>query len=130
MKSIKDMMLLYAVTDRAWTGEKTLFEQAEAALKGGITCLQLREKELDEEEFLREAIENIFCEIFGTEDALVRNQFISGTQTISTTLFGILRPGDIVLSINGKPYDTLDEVIGLRDNPSSLMSYGIKYDQG
>lgn len=57
MKSIKDMMLLYAVTDRAWTGEKTLFEQAEAALKGGITCLQLREKELDEEEFLREAIE-------------------------------------------------------------------------
>lgn len=77
----------------------------------------------------REAIENIFCEIFGTEDALVRNQFISGTQTISTTLFGILRPGDIVLSINGKPYDTLDEVIGIRDNPSSLKSFGVSYEQ-
>lgn len=57
MKCSKETMLLYAVTDRAWTGKQSLEEQAEAALKGGVTCLQLREKELDEEEFLKEAIE-------------------------------------------------------------------------
>ncbi len=80
-------------------------------------------------DFGRDTIEEMYAEIFHTEDALVRNQFISGTHTISTTLFGILRPGDIVLSINGKPYDTLDEVIGIRENPSSLAAYGIKYEQ-
>lgn len=77
----------------------------------------------------REAIESMFCELFGTEEALVRTQFISGTHTISTTLFGILRPGDTVLSINGKPYDTLDEVIGIRENPSSLKAFGVTYEQ-
>ncbi len=77
----------------------------------------------------REAIENIFASVFHAEDAIVRSQFISGTHTISTALFGILRPGDTVLSINGKPYDTLDEVIGIVDNPSSLKAYGIKYEQ-
>ena len=49
-------MLLYAVTDRGWTGKKSLYEQVEAALKGGVTCVQLREKELNEEVFLREAL--------------------------------------------------------------------------
>lgn len=77
----------------------------------------------------REAIENIFSEIFKAEDAIVRSQLISGTHTISTALFGILRPGDIVLSINGKPYDTLDEVIGIVENPSSLKAFGISYEQ-
>lgn len=77
----------------------------------------------------REAIENIFSYIFKAEDAIVRNQLISGTHTISTTLFGILRPGDTVLSINGKPYDTLDEVIGIVDNPSSLKAFGVNYEQ-
>ncbi len=77
----------------------------------------------------RDVIENIFAEVFKTEDAIVRSQFISGTHTISTVLFGILRPGDIVVSINGKPYDTLDEVIGIRDNPSSLKAFGVKYEQ-
>ena len=77
----------------------------------------------------REAIENIFAKIFKGEDAIVRSQFISGTQTISTCLFGILRPGDTVLSINGKPYDTLDEVIGIEENSSSLKSWGINYEQ-
>lgn len=77
----------------------------------------------------REAIEKIYSDIFETEDALVRMQFISGTHTISTVLFGILRPGDTVLSINGKPYDTLDEVIGIRENPSSLAAFGVKYEQ-
>lgn len=57
MKCDKRHMLLYAVTDRAWTGKQTLYEQVEAALKGGVTCVQLREKELDETAFLQEAKE-------------------------------------------------------------------------
>ena len=63
MKCNKDMMLLYAVTDRMWTGKQTLMEQVEDALKGGATCVQLREKELDEETFLQEAMEmKALCE--------------------------------------------------------------------
>lgn len=77
----------------------------------------------------REAIEAIFAKIFHTEDAIVRSQFISGTHTIATALFGILRPGDTVLSINGKPYDTLDEVLGVKENPSSLKAFGVHYEQ-
>ena len=77
----------------------------------------------------RDTIENIFSEIFKAEDSLVRTQLISGTHALSTALFGILRPGDTLLSISGKPYDTLDEVIGIVENKSSLMSYGIKYEQ-
>ena len=57
MKSIKDAMLLYAVTDRTWTGKQSLYEQIRDCLKGGATCLQLREKDLDDESFLKEAIE-------------------------------------------------------------------------
>lgn len=57
MKCDKENMLLYAVTDRAWTGKQSLYEQVEEALKGGITCLQLREKNLSDEEFLKEAIQ-------------------------------------------------------------------------
>ena len=77
----------------------------------------------------RDTIEKIYSKIFRSEDALVRCQFISGTHAISTALWACLRPGDIMLSITGKPYDTLDEVIGLVDNDSSLMSFGIKYMQ-
>ncbi len=77
----------------------------------------------------RDTIEQVYSDIFKAEDALVRNQFISGTHTISCSLFGILRPNDILLSINGKPYDTLDEVIGIRENPSSLKAFGVKYEQ-
>ncbi|MBR6542226.1 MAG: thiamine phosphate synthase, partial [Anaerotignum sp.] len=57
MKCSKEMMLLYAVTDRMWTGKQTLMEQVEDALKGGATCVQLREKELEDEAFLQEAME-------------------------------------------------------------------------
>ena len=57
MKCDKNAMLLYAVTDRAWIGKQSLYEQVESALKGGVTCVQLREKELNEEEFLNEAME-------------------------------------------------------------------------
>ena len=57
MTDVRKMMKLYAVTDRAWTGKQTLFEQAEAAMRGGISCLQLREKNMDKDEFLKEALE-------------------------------------------------------------------------
>ncbi len=77
----------------------------------------------------RDTIENVFANVLETESALVRTQLISGTHALATTLFAMLRPGDILLSINGKPYDTLDEVIGIVDNPSSLKSYGVKYEQ-
>ena len=77
----------------------------------------------------RETIEKIYSQIFSVEDSLVRGQFISASHALNVTLFGILRPGDILLSISGKPYDTLDEVIGIRDNPSSLKSFGVKYEQ-
>lgn len=66
MRCKKETMLLYAVTDRAWTGEQTLYRQVEQALKGGVTCVQLREKELDEEAFLAEAKEiGALCRAYG-----------------------------------------------------------------
>ena len=77
----------------------------------------------------RDTIEKVFAEVFHTEDALVRNQFISGTHAITVALFANLRPGDTLLSISGKPYDTLDSIIGFDDNKSSLKSYGVKYEQ-
>jgi len=77
----------------------------------------------------RDTIEKIFAEVLGTEDALVRNQFISGTHALTVALFAMLRPNETCLSINGKPYDTLDEVIGIVENKSSLKSYGVKYEQ-
>ena len=77
----------------------------------------------------RDTIESIYAEIFKSEDALVRSQFISGSHALTVALFAALRPGDIMLSITGKPYDTLEEVIGIKDNPSSLKSFGINYEQ-
>lgn len=77
----------------------------------------------------RDTIESIYAEIFKSEDALVRNQFISGSHALTVALFALLRPGDVMLSITGKPYDTLEEVIGIKDNQSSLKSFGINYEQ-
>ena len=77
----------------------------------------------------RDKIENIYSDIFSSEDALVRREFISGSHAISTCLFGILRPGDTFVSITGTPYDTMHEVIGIRDNDSSLKSFGINYKE-
>ena len=77
----------------------------------------------------RDKIERIFANIFKAEKAVVRGQFISASHALCVTLFALLRPNDLLLSITGKPYDTLDEVIGIKDNPSSLKSFGIKYDQ-
>ena len=77
----------------------------------------------------RDTIEKVFAEVLNAEDSLVRSQFISGTHALTVTLFALLRPNDTLLSITGKPYDTLDEVIGIKENPSSLKSYSINYEQ-
>ena len=77
----------------------------------------------------RDKIEKIFAYILDAEKALVRSQFISGTHALTTTFFGLLRPNDTLLAITGKPYDTLDEVIGIKENNSSLASFGINYHQ-
>ena len=77
----------------------------------------------------REAIEEVFKDVLGAEDALVRNQFVSGSHALAVCFFALLRPGDVLLSVCGKPYDTMDEVIGIKENASSLMSFGVKYDQ-
>ena len=77
----------------------------------------------------RDTIEKVFAQVLGAEDSLVRNQLVSGTHALTVILFAMLRPGDTMLSISGKPYDTLDEVIGITENKSSLKSYGVKYEQ-
>lgn len=77
----------------------------------------------------RDTIEKIFADIFKSEDALVRSQFISGSHALTVCLFALLRPNDTLLSISGLPYDTLHEVIGIKENKSSLKSYGIHYEQ-
>lgn len=77
----------------------------------------------------REKVDKVFADVLGAQDALVRNTFVSGTHALTVCLFAMLRPGDVMLSITGIPYDTLQEVIGLRDNPSSLKSFDIGYEQ-
>lgn len=77
----------------------------------------------------RDTIEKVFSEVLKAEDSLVRTQFISGTHALTVALFACLRPGDTMLSISGKPYDTLDGVIGIQENSSSLKSYKINYEQ-
>lgn len=78
----------------------------------------------------RDAIEGIYAKIFKAEDALVRSQIASGTHALTLSLFGNLRPGDEMLSITGKPYDTLEEVIGIRETGrGSLKEYMISYSQ-
>ncbi|KAL0353726.1 UNVERIFIED_CONTAM: putative protein YnbB [Sesamum angustifolium] len=77
----------------------------------------------------REALDQAFAEIFGAESAIVRAQFFSGTHAITCALFAFLRPGDELLAVAGAPYDTLEEVIGIRDsdNLGSLKDFGIDY---
>lgn len=77
----------------------------------------------------REKIEKVFAYVLDSEDALVRSQIISGSHAISIALQSILRPGNTLLAISGTPYDTLHEVIGIKENKSSLMSYGINYKE-
>lgn len=78
----------------------------------------------------RDTLDQIYADIFGTEDALVRVQFVNGTHAISCALFGALRPGDVLVSAVGAPYDTMLGVIGVADKgPGSLKSYGVEYRQ-
>ena len=79
----------------------------------------------------RDTLDRVYADIMGAEDTLVRHNFISGTHTISTALFAVLRPNDILVSITGKPYDTLEEVIGIQGEAGngSLKDFGVKYVQ-
>lgn len=77
----------------------------------------------------RDTLDKVYAQVFDAEDGLVRHNFISGTHTISSALFAISRPGDMLLSITGKPYDSLGEVLGIEGEPGSgsLRDYGVKY---
>ncbi len=78
----------------------------------------------------REVLDEVYAKIMGTEDALVRHNFVSGTHALSVALFGVLRPGDKLLSVTGAPYDTMEEVIGIRgEKNGSLKDFGVKYDE-
>lgn len=77
----------------------------------------------------RDTLEKTYSNVFGTEDALVRSQIICGTHALSTALFGNTRPGDEILCPAGKPYDSLEEVIGIRPSLGSLAEYGVTYRQ-
>ena len=77
----------------------------------------------------RETLEKVYADIFHTEDALVRAQITCGTHALALALMSNLRPGDELLSPAGKPYDTLEEVIGIRDSIGSLKEYGVTYRQ-
>ncbi|MDR3601231.1 MAG: methionine gamma-lyase family protein [Desulfosporosinus sp.] len=77
----------------------------------------------------REVLDRVVARILGTQAALVRGQFVSGTHAIAAALYGVLRPGDHVISVSGTPYDTLEEVIGLRgEGQGSLIDFGVTYD--
>ena len=78
----------------------------------------------------REKVDNVFARFFNSQKAAVRMQFVSGTHAIAAVLFGILRPGEKMLCVTGNPYDTLEEVIGIRGNgKGSLKDFGVEYDQ-
>jgi len=78
----------------------------------------------------RDTLDKIYADVFGGEDALVRHNIVNGTMAISTCLFGVLRPGDTLVAATGKPYDTLEEVIGIRDGSSgNLKDFGVNYRQ-
>ena len=74
-------------------------------------------------------LDKIFADVMGAESAFVRHSIVNGTHALTIGLFGLLRPGDIMLSLTGKPYDTLEEVIGIAGTPGngSLADYGVEY---
>ena len=77
----------------------------------------------------RETLDAVLAEVFGCEDALIRHNFVSGTHALTVALFGVLRPGDRILSITGRPYDTLEEVVGLRgEGHGSLKEWGVSFE--
>ncbi len=82
-------------------------------------------------DFGRDVLDAVWAQVVGAEDALVRHNFVSGTHALTVALFGVLRPGDRMVAITGKPYDTLEEVIGITGEPGigSLRDYGVLYEQ-
>ena len=79
----------------------------------------------------RDLLDRVYADAFGAEDALVRFNFVNGTHTISTALYGVLRPGDRLLMCTGAPYDTLEEIVGKRGSPGmgSLKDFGVEYEE-
>lgn len=77
----------------------------------------------------RDTLDMVYADVFNAEDCLVRPHMVSGTHAIAVALFGNLRPGDTLLAVTGKPYDTLEEIIGIRESTGSLREYGVKYKQ-
>ena len=79
----------------------------------------------------RDTLDAVYAQVFGGEDAVVRHNFVNGTHALSTALFGVLRPGDTMLSLTGSPYDTMEEVIGIRGEKGrgSLADFGVRYEQ-
>ena len=78
----------------------------------------------------RDTLDKVYAQVFDAEDAIVRHNIVNGTQAIASCLYGILRPGDTVVAVTGAPYDTLEEVIGIRgENSGSLKEFGVKYKQ-
>ncbi len=79
----------------------------------------------------RDTLDKIYAQVFGAEDALVRHNWVNGSHTLATMLYAVLRPGDTLMAITGKPYDTLEEVIGIagEDGNGSLKDFGIEYRQ-
>ncbi|MCX6084023.1 MAG: methionine gamma-lyase family protein, partial [Caldiserica bacterium] len=78
---------------------------------------------------LRDKTERIFAHLYGAQAALVRPQIISGTHALAIALFGTLRPGDLLCCVTGAPYDTMEEIIGIRPSDGSLAEFGISYAQ-
>jgi len=77
----------------------------------------------------RDALDKIYAYVFDAEDALARQHFLSGTHTLTVALFGVLRPGDLMLSVTGTPYDTIQPVIGIKPCSGSLIDFGVRYDE-
>ncbi len=77
----------------------------------------------------RDALDKVYAHAFGAEDAIVRHNFVSGTHALTVALFGMLRPGDRMISLTGTPYDTIHSVIGIKEASGSLEEFGISYDE-
>lgn len=143
----KQMNINPKVIELIKKGEEEIFEQLKkidtmAEYHQSRILMYMKECRISERHFVpstgygysdesRDKLDELFALVFGGEDALVRPQWVSGTHVISDALFALLRPGDVLLSITGKPYDTLEGVIGIGEEktPSSLKEWGISYKQ-
>lgn len=144
----KQMDINPNVIDLINRGEKEIYNQLKkidtmAEYHQSRILMHMKECRISERHFLpstgygysdesRDKLDELFAMVFGGEDALVRPQWVSGTHVISDALFALLRPGDVLLSITGKPYDTLEGVIGIgnhKKTPGSLKEWGISYKQ-